>query len=147
MQEAITKAVRKPLAEVASKLQELAKRAGFLVVLVGLGGLGCTPGFFRLSADAWVAEAECVGTLSPELLESTGMGFEDLRVFRLRADDLPQGKDFRLQLRKADGYVAEDLGTVFVGEGGVIQSDGDGKAIDVVLRFSKMLQHEPVGQG
>lgn len=93
-----------------------------------------------------MAEAGCAGTLTPELLESTGEGFEDRKVYRLRSGNLPQGKQHTLQLRKADGAF-EDLGAVFVGEGGVIQSDEDGKAVDVVLRLGKMLPNESVGVG
>lgn len=135
------------LADVASKLNRIARRAGFLILIAGMAGLGCTPKFFRLSTDARAAEAGCAGTLSAELLESTGTGFEDRTVYRLHSADLPQGKEYTLQLRKADGFVTEDIEKVFVGEGGVIQSDEHGELVDVVLRFSKMLPNEPVGAG
>ena len=147
MQEAITKAVQQLLADIASRLHRPVRQAVFLAVLVGTSGLGCTPKFFRLSTDAWVAEVGCAGTLKAELVESTGTGFEDHSVYRLRSGNLPQGKDFTLQIRKADGFVAEEVQKVFVSEDGVIQSDESGKAVDVVLRFIKMLPEEPVGAG
>lgn len=134
------------MSEVEPTMRQLRWRKGYLVLGIGLSVSGCTPGFFRLSTDSWVAEGGCAGTLTAELLESTGTGFEDRMVYRLRSGTLPQGKQYTLQLRKADGSIA-GLGTVFVGEDGVIQSDEDGKDVDVVLSLGKMLPNEPVGAG